>query len=185
MLILLLASATTLADDFVDGVTAYDRGDYATAFSKWKPLAEQGDADAQCSLGWMYFNGKGVPQDDKQAVYWYRKGAEQGNAWAQYNLGLMYRLGQGVVRDHRQAIYWYNQAAEQGLTSAQYNLGLMYNVGKGVPRDYVQAYMWWSLSAAQGNEGGRRKLDILAEKMTHEQIAEAQRLAREWMPSLD
>ena len=57
------------------------------------PLAEQGDAEAQISLGIMYDYGRGVPEDDTEAVKWYRKAAEQGVAKAQYNLGVMYTNG--------------------------------------------------------------------------------------------
>ena len=63
-----------------DGWDAYQKGDYKTAFSEWRPLADQGDEYAQNSLGVMYENGEGVPQDDKQAVKWYRKAADQGYA---------------------------------------------------------------------------------------------------------
>ncbi len=83
--VLLVVLAAPAWADFSDGVAAYDRGDYATAFSEWKPLAEQGDAAAQYNLGIMYSNGRGVPQDHVQAVKWYRKAAEQGVAFAQYN----------------------------------------------------------------------------------------------------
>jgi len=71
------------------GLTAYNSGDYATALREWKPLAEQGDVDAQYNLGLMYDNGRGVPQDDKTAVKWYRLAAEKGDASAQYNLSVM------------------------------------------------------------------------------------------------
>ena len=62
-------------------------------------------------------------------------------------------------------------------------LGLMYEQGKGVPQDYVLAYMWLNLSAAQGQETAVKVRDIVAGKMTPEQLAEAQRLARDWKPS--
>ncbi len=78
-----------------------------------RPLAEQGDGDAQNNLGIMYDYGQGVPQDDAKAVEWYRKAAEQGNAGAQYNLGVMYGKGQGVPQDYAQAHMWYNLAASR------------------------------------------------------------------------
>ena len=65
------------------GLDAYERGDYATALREWQPLAEQGYADPQYNLGWMYDNGQGVPQNDKTAVKWYTLAAEQGDAYAQ------------------------------------------------------------------------------------------------------
>ena len=66
--------------DFQKGFTAYKSGDYATALRNWAPLAEQGHATAQYNLGLMYRNGKGVPQNHKTAVKWYRLAAEQGDA---------------------------------------------------------------------------------------------------------
>ncbi len=74
--------------------------------------------------------------------------------------------------------------AEQGNPIAQYNLGLMYANGFGVPEDNVLAYMWYNLAAAQGGEAVERaqsNKDTLEERMTREQIAEAQRLSREWI----
>ena len=71
------------AGPFEDGLAAYDRGDYATALKFWRPLAEQGDAEAQNNLGYMYNEGHGVPQDEAEALKWLRKAAEQGNALEQ------------------------------------------------------------------------------------------------------
>ena len=94
-----------------EGKDAYGRGDYATALREWRPLAGQGDADAQYNLGLMYHSGKGVPQDYAEAVKWYRKAAEQGHADAQYDLGSKYAKGQGVAQDYVRAYMWFNLAA--------------------------------------------------------------------------
>ncbi|MFA0164100.1 tetratricopeptide repeat protein, partial [Vibrio splendidus] len=85
--------------------------------------AEQGDAHGQFNLGVIYEEGKGVSQDDTQAVSWYRKAAEQGYARAQTNLGRMFKKGRGVSQDDKEAVSWYRKAAEQGDASAQTNLG--------------------------------------------------------------
>ena len=76
-------------------------------------LLKTGDAKSQFALGWMYHEGKGVPQDYKTAVKWTRLAAEQGDADAQYNLGSMYRKGQGVLQDYKTARKWYRLSAEQ------------------------------------------------------------------------
>jgi TPR repeat protein len=73
--------------------------------------------------------------------------------------------------------------AEQGDATAQYNLGFFYDNGLDVPQDQVSAYMWFSLSAAQGKEGAATFRDLIARRMTPAQIAEAQKLAREWKPT--
>ncbi len=79
----------------------------------YRKAAEQGDAEAQYNLGFMYGYGKGVSQDYAEAVKWYRKAAEQGYAKAQLSLGLAYGLGQGVPQDLAQAHMWLNLAASR------------------------------------------------------------------------
>ncbi len=120
--------------------------------------------------------------DYATALKEWRPLAEQGEARAQTNLGVMYRLGEGVPQDNTEAVRWYRRAAEQGHTKAQFKLGAMYFMGRGVPQDDVQAHMWLNLSAAPGNELARKIRDNLAEKMPPAQLADAQRLAREWKP---
>jgi hypothetical protein len=98
----------------------------------------------------------------------------------------MYLNGNGVRQDHAEALKWFRKAADQGLAVAQNNLGLMYAQGQGVPRDYVQAHMWFNLAASQGNfRRSVKARDAIASLMTPAQIAEAQRLAREWKPKLE
>ena len=80
------------AGSFEDGNAAYDRGDYVTALKLLRPFAEQGNVEAQSSLGSLYDNGWGVPEDNAEAVKWYRKAAEQGDATAQNDVGRMYDL---------------------------------------------------------------------------------------------
>ena len=113
---------------------------------------------------------------------WISGFAYQGDARTQNKLGLMYDKGLGVTQDYAEAVRWYRKAADQGNAPAQYNLGFMYDKGWGVAQDYVQAYMWYNLAAAKGNNFARENRNFLAKQMTPEQIAEAQRLAREWKP---
>ena len=136
--------------DFQKGMTAYDKGDYATALREWKPLAEQGDAGVQYNLGAMYDEGLGVPQDQKTAVKWFRLAAEQGFAGAQYKLGVRYAKGRGVPQNDKTAVKWFRLAAEQGIALAQYNLGTMYHRGKGVLQNQKTAVKWYKLAADQG-----------------------------------
>ena len=138
----------------------------------------------------MYELGRGVPQDDAEAVKWYRKATEQGHAEAQYILGVMYAEGrQGVPQDYAEAVKWWRKAALQGYALAQFLLGLMYAEGLGVSQDYVLAHKWINLFAARGGEAGdtafRDFVASIASKMTPAQIAEAQRLAREWMAAFE
>ena len=93
----------------------------------------------------------------------------------------MYARGEGVPEDDAEAVRWFWLAAEQGMAEAQISLGLRYALGEGVPEDDVLAYMWWNLAAAQGSENAQDNKDIIEQRMTREQIAEAQRLTREWI----
>jgi S1-C subfamily serine protease len=192
---------------------------YATALRELKPLAKQGDADAQFNLGVMYENGRGVPQNYKTAVKWYTLAAKQGNinaqfnlgsmyaqglgviqdyktamkwytlaakqgdADAQFNLGLAYHNGQGVIQDHKTAVKWYTLAAKQGNINAQSNLGAMYDRGLGVAQDYVYAHSWFNIAASSGNKLAINNRNIIAKKMTPNQLARAQDLARNFVPN--
>ena len=113
---------------------------------------------------------------------WYRLAADQGEVQAQYCLGMMYYRGEGVPQDYVQAAKWYRLAADQGYAHAQANLGLKYSNGRGVPQDYVQAHKWYNLAAAQGDAVGAKNRDLVAKRMTPQQIAQAQELARNWKP---
>ena len=76
---------------------------------------------------------------------------------------------------------WARKAAEQGNYLGQDLLGYLYANGQGVSQDYVQAHLWFNLSATQGYATGKKNRDRAVELMTPAQIAEAQKLAREWM----
>jgi len=130
----------------------------------------------------MYYGGKGVTQDYNEAAKWHTKAAEQGYAMAQNHVGVMYDTGKGVMQDYNEAVKWYTKAAEQGEASAQHNLGSMYYNGKGVLKNFVEAYKWWNLAAAGGIESAIQARDYLITFMTPEQIADAQRLSREFTP---
>ncbi|MEI8016439.1 MAG: tetratricopeptide repeat protein [Nitrospira sp.] len=182
-LVLSICCLTTLVwADFETGMDAYQRGNYATALSEWRPLAEEGDAQAQLHLGLLYANGNGVPQNYANAHQWYEQAAAQGYAMAQYNLGLLYDKGDGVPQDYAKARQWYEQAADRGYAMAQTNLGVLYRSGHGVPQNAVRAYMWFSLAAARSTGNLQKPAadtrDDIARRMTSTQIAEAQRLAR-------
>ena len=71
---------------------------------------------AQAFLGDLFFNGQGMPQDFKQALFWFKLAAGKGNVAAQYNLGLAVELGKGEPRSPTQALSWYKKAAGAGGT---------------------------------------------------------------------
>ena len=130
----------------------------------------------------MYAEGRGVSQDYGVAMAWYRKAAGQGSAKAQLNIAIMYQNGWSVPPDDAAALKWTLKAAAQGYADAQVNLGFRYAKGQGVPKDLVRAHMWSNLAAAQDVDLAMDNRAILASKMTAAEIAEAQRMAREWKP---
>ncbi|VAV82937.1 hypothetical protein MNBD_DELTA01-1995 [hydrothermal vent metagenome] len=130
---------------FKEGEEAYNKGDYVAALHELRPLAEEGDAQAQ------------------------------------YHLGIMYAGGLGVRKDYAETVQWFKKAAKQGFTKAQNDIGVMYYIGYGVPKDYVLSYMWLNIANVnQDNKAARELLNDLEKAMTPAQIAEAQRLSREF-----
>jgi TPR repeat protein len=110
--VLLFSTASLVeAASFRQGVSAFNRQDYASASRIFIPLAEQGDPAAQTYLGFMFETGRGVPQNYTEAAMWYRRAAEQGDSLGQYSLGLLYDRGFGVPQDIVEANKWLNLSA--------------------------------------------------------------------------
>lgn len=101
------------------GQKAFNAQDYAAALEAWRPLAEQGVAEAQYGLGFMYESGWGVEQDYGEAFRWYHQAAQQGHVKAQYNLGMLYRNGRGVAQNDALGLYWIQTAADRGDERAE------------------------------------------------------------------
>ena len=163
-----------------DFVSPEESADIVKDKSQIIRLARQGDTKAQYDLGVLYATGEGVPEDKVEAVRWFRLAARQGYADAQFNLGVMYDKGEGVSKDDVEVVRWYRMAAEQGYAEAQANLGAIYANGERVPKDYIQAYAWLNLAAEQGIEWAKKRKETIEAKMTPTEIAEAQKLSREY-----
>lgn len=153
---------------------------YTKALDEFKALGEKGDADAQFKAGLIYYRGQGIPPDYAEALNWFSRAAQAGHPLAQFNAGYMYERGEGAPQDHQKAAGYYHQAAQRGNRLAQYNLGCLYEKGHGVSKDEVQALMWYSLSAIQGEGQAREARDRISVWMSPDQVAEAQRRAREF-----
>ena len=97
----------------------------ALDFDETKALADQGLAAAQTTLGFMYSHGDGVPENNAEAVKWYRKAADQGDADAQSNLGIMYANGDGVPENDVGAYVWWSMAKTQGHKGAKGNIEIL------------------------------------------------------------
>lgn len=148
-----------------------------------RQAAERGDAEAQLALAITYDNGKGVSEDDAEAVRWYRFAAKQGLEAAQYQLGVMYAEGRGTLKDEVAAVGWFRRAAAQKYNTAQYALGVMYDLGSGVLKDPVLAHMWFNIAGANGSEVARGRRDILERDMARDEVSRATELARSCIAS--
>ena len=164
-----------------EGANAYNARNYGLALKEVTPLAKAGNPDAQHLLGLMYYMGRGVERDYKQALTWHRKAALQGKADAQYVVGAMYYTGNSVPQDQKTAVSWFRKAAEQGHAEAQHALGLMYRYHvAGMPQDVVLAYMLWNLASATGNMNATEQRASISRQMRQEQIEEGQAMSRSW-----
>lgn len=123
--------------------------------------AEQGDANAQHLLGYMYDSGNGLIKNIDLAIYWYKKAAVQGHARSQVNLGFIYDLGKNTDQDIKKALYWYTKAAEQGIVIAQCNLGLLYYTPDGFFQNFDKAAYWFSKAADQGDRHAQANLGCM------------------------
>ena len=179
-LMLTLHMGSVSANSLQDARSAIESQNYATALEQLRPLAREGNPDANNLLGQMYENGWGVEADEEEAARLYRIGANQGhldsvtslrglqnkafaveysqllplaeagNSEAQNRVGEMLEFGQGVDRDKQSAFEWYQRAADQGEVSAWHNLGRSYNFGTGVEQDFEAAEDWYRQAADRG-----------------------------------
>src|SRR3954447_4846469 len=159
---LLLASPSVLpAQSVKAGIEAWQRADYSAAVAIWRPLAENGDADAAFNLGQAYRLGRGVPTNLSAAKTWFERAARQNHVDAQTTLGLLlFQSG-----DQAEGLKWLKAAAEQGEARALLVYGTALFNGDGVPQDPVLGYAYVSRAAAQGLPAARDTLAQLDQIM--------------------
>ena len=179
------AFSTPSRADFLTGLTLAQQGDFVGALREWKPMAEQGDAEAQYYVGSLFNKGYGVPQNSKKAFKWFEKAAALGHLNAQFNLGNMYFDGRGTAMDYEKSVEWHRKAADRGHAEAQFNLGTAYALDRGVPTDYSIAYMWMRISEANGRKDVEKGIAIFKGQMTQSEISLADDLALKWKASAD
>jgi hypothetical protein len=138
------------------GIAAFEAGDFEQAYVVWKPLAENGYAVAQYSLGKLFDRGGDpIEQNPFMAALWYRQAAAQGVAAARNNLAIMYAQGRGVPANAGRAVELWHQAALQDHPMAQFNLGLSYFNGDGVAANPEVAMQWFIKAAESGVVGAQ------------------------------
>ena len=146
-----------------------------------KQQAEQGVAAAQYNLALMYANGNEVPEDDIEAMKWYRMAAEQGHSLASYRLGVLFEIDNGVPPDNVEAFKWFRMAAEQGHPRAPYKVAVLYDNGNGVPEDNVEAYAWYFVAEYFGENKAVKPQDLIKKELTPSQLKKAGTLAAEYV----
>src|SRR3954471_25096463 len=151
------AAAPLSAQSVKAGIEAWQRADYAGAVAIWRPLAENGDPDAEFNLGQAYRLGRGVPINLAAAKTWFERAARQGHVDAQTTLGLLlFQNGEQL-----QGLKWLKQAAEQGEPRALLVYGTALYNGDGLTQDRVLGYAYVSRAAAQGLAPAKETLDQL------------------------
>ena len=158
LLLVMLISFNSFADELSDADDAYMREDFPTAFKLYHKLADQGDLTGMFYVGYMFKKGMGVLQDYEQSVYWYNKAAEGGLPNAQTSLGFMYYSGEGVPKSYVKAHMFMNIASVNETSSEHPHLRLTHS-----------------------QEMTKTKRDGIEELMTSAQVTESQKLASEWM----
>jgi len=138
---LLLLSAMAQAAEPVD--QRFSHTVYLQPYSKLRQAAEQGDAEAQYDLGYLYYKAGVDPKIT------------------------------GIIQSDKLAAQWYRRAALQGHSRAQYNMAVLHLQGHGVDRDPVEAYAWLLQSSASGHEPSLVLIGELNEVLNEKQIAEA------------
>ena len=161
LLVSVQAPGQDYAQNYQDGKAAYLAKDYDKALSILKPLADQGNGDAQVTLGLMYDYGHGVERDPARAIDWYTQAAEQGMPVVQHDLGVKYFQGMGIERDYDAAARWWHKAAAAGLADSQFNLGLMYYRGLGIRQNYTKAIDLFQRAANQEHANAQYSLAVM------------------------
>ncbi|MDJ0943313.1 MAG: tetratricopeptide repeat protein [Kiloniellales bacterium] len=168
MLMAVLIWSGALADDFAEGLAAYDRGDYGGAMALWLPLARAGNVDAQNNLGWMYEHGQGVDADPAKALYWYGQAAKA-SPLGEKNLERLRAAAQAQPDPAMEAAPGDHAAPASAVTGSgaaprdpaeeAFREGLAaFNAG-----DFRQARATWEDAAAQGHGEAQANLAWLYE----------------------
>jgi TPR repeat protein len=164
--LVLTFSQLASADSLSDATLAMEAGQPNQAAKLLTPLANSGNPAAQHQLAMLYYMGQGVPEDENQAIYLWKKAAAQGSIDSMFQLGSAFLFGSQAAKivpdPDREAAIWYFQAASAGHAEAQYHLGLLFLAGKGVISSKVESARWMKKAAAQGHLEAKKALGIMS-----------------------
>lgn len=181
ILALQLGLAGQARADLARGLDLFERGRFDDAAAELAPAVEAGEPAAQYLLGVMYLNRMVEAPEGTSGAALIEAAAEAGHLPAQTELARMYRTGDGVAQDFARMMKWYRRAAEQGDVGAQLFLADGYAYGYGVEPDLVEAYKWYEIAIQYWGPLAVRARDVIAERMSEGQIAEAVRRAQTWI----
>ena len=145
----------SLAEPFTAGLTALSREHATTAFRAWMKVAEQGGAEGQNNVAYLYERGLGVKQSFKEAEAWYTLSASQGLPVAMYNLAMLTYKGSINNRDTRKSVEWLKKADEAGHAPSSYMLGVLYMRGEGIFKNVDKAFELFLKAAKNGSVRGQ------------------------------
>lgn len=186
ILILAVVAGSAQAQDYDETMRLFHAKRYDEARPRLLALAAAGEARSFLTLGMLYEQGLGVPEDLHNAAAWYLRAAQAGDPSAMYNLAVLHHFGGGVAKDLTEAAFWFRAAAERGHQSAQNRLATLYLQGEGVRADPVEALVWMTLAGNELRGTGRTlhmaKRDAMAAGLTPAQIAAAEARVRDWRP---
>ena len=131
---------------------------YGSEIDELITRANNGDIDAQMSLGWMFLDGDKVSADDKKAFQFFMMAAMQGHTKAQTLIAEFYHNGEVVKKDYCESFKWYQKASEAGNANADNWLGSYYEHGHGTIKNAGKALVYYEKAAMQGEEYGQFNL---------------------------
>jgi TPR repeat protein len=158
------------------------RKDNVEAFKWFYRAAEDGNVEAQFTVGMMYMHGKGIQRNYHLAYIWLRRAAKYGLAEAQNTLAFLLESGKGGTKSPSEAIHWYERAANQHHIGAQFNLGLLHYKNRDKPNGSVNAYIWFSLAAKSGNPEAKAYVRRLSREMNAAEREKGNQALLRWRP---
>ena len=141
---------------------AYNKQDFKIVYELYSQLADEGNADAQTSLGFMHQNSQGCEKDEAKTLELYTKASEQNQPYALFNLAILYSNGLGgVEHDQFKAHDLFMEAATREVPPAMYEVALMLERGLGCQQNYSEAAFWYEEGAKRGHVQSFNNLGVL------------------------
>ncbi len=182
--LLVVVQASAAPDQVVEGQFFFAQNSHQSELTDLAQAFANGNAAAAREIGFMYYRGNGVRQDDAKAVEWFKKAAEHGDLQSQVNLGQMYENGLSVRQSSEESARWFLAAANQGDRRSQFRMGEICYLGTGIPVDRAEAAKWWYLALRVDDQltiNLRLTVDPAMDKIGQREHDEGRRRADAWL----